>query len=97
MKGMLIEDNEGCIFLIKNQATSARTKHIDVRAHFMREHYLKSTFDVLKTESAEQDADPLTKNLPVKEHCKHAENFRNGTPFVYQNWESFVQQMGNKG
>ena len=82
--------------MIKNQATSQRTKHIDIRAHFMREHYLKSKFDVLKVESAEQDADPLTKNLPEKDHARHAENYRNGTPFVYQNWESFVQQISNK-
>ena len=94
---MLIEDNEGCIFMIKNQATSARTKHIDIRAHFIREHYLKSQFDVLKAESSEQDADPLTKNLCEKDHRRHSENYRNGTPFVYQHWEDFVQQISNGG
>ena len=36
--GMLIEDNKGCVFMVKNQSTSARTKHIDIRAHFMRKH-----------------------------------------------------------
>ncbi len=94
---MLVEDNEGCIFMIKNQATSARTKHIDIRAHFMCEHYLKLKFDVLKAETSEQDADPLTKNLPEKDHRRHSENYRNGTLFVYQHWENFVQQISNGG
>ena len=49
--GMLIKDNDGCVFLIKNQTTSARTKHIDIRAHFMREHYMKGDFDVFKTKT----------------------------------------------
>ena len=52
--GMLIEDNEGCIFMVKNQSTSARTKHIDIRAHFMREHYMKGSFDIIKTDTLEQ-------------------------------------------
>ena len=64
--GMLIEDNEGCIFMVKNQSTSARTKHIDIRAHFMREHYMKGSFDIIKTDTLEQDADALTKYLPEK-------------------------------
>ena len=34
---IIYEDNEGAIFLAKNQQVSMRTKHIDVRAHFIRD------------------------------------------------------------
>ena len=77
---MLVEDNKGCIFIIKNQATSARTKYINIRAHFMQNHYLKLKFDVLKTEPAKQGADPLTKNLCEKDHKRHFEKFQERDP-----------------
>ena len=35
--GKIFEDNEGAIFLAKNQQVSTRTKHIDVRYHFIRD------------------------------------------------------------
>ena len=92
---ILIEDNEECIFMVKNQSTSARAKHINIRAHFMREHYMKASFDRIKTDTLEQDTHPLTKNLPEKDYKKHAEKYRNGTLFIYQNWDNLVQQMSN--
>ena len=35
--GRVYKDNLGAIYLVKNQHVGARTKHIDVRAHFIRE------------------------------------------------------------
>ena len=61
----------------------------------MREHYMKGSFDIIKTDTLEQDADALTKNLPEKDYKKHAKNYRDGTLFVYQNWENFTQQINN--
>ena len=37
LMGKVYEDNLGVIYLVKNQHVGARTKHIDVRAHFIRE------------------------------------------------------------
>jgi hypothetical protein len=34
---IIYEDNLGTIFLVKNQKVSSRTKHIDIRHHFMRD------------------------------------------------------------
>ena len=68
--GMLIEDNKGCVFMVKNQSTSTRTKQIDIRAHFMRKHYMKASVDIIKTDTLEQDADPLTNNLPENDCTK---------------------------
>ncbi|KAI2499176.1 GAG-pre-integrase domain [Fragilaria crotonensis] len=77
--GKIYEDNLGAIYLVKNQHVGARTKHIDVRAHFIREledtGYLKVQF----VRSEENAADILNKNCPDKLHTKHAQNMRNGT------------------
>jgi hypothetical protein len=43
---IIYEDNLGEIFLVKNQQVSARTKHIDIRHHFMREVQAKKDLDV---------------------------------------------------
>jgi hypothetical protein len=43
---IIYEDNLGAIFLVKNQQVSARTKHIDIRHHFMRELQAKKDLDV---------------------------------------------------
>ena len=37
--GLIKEDNAGAIFLVKNHQVSPRTKHIDVRHHFIRDHH----------------------------------------------------------
>ena len=77
-------------FIIKNQHTSSRTKHIDIRAHLIREHYSNMIFDVIKVDTTEQDGDPLTKNLSEDGYNKHSNNFRNGKPFVYQKWDDLI-------
>ena len=38
MPGVLYGDNEAAIFLSKNKQVSSRTKHIDIRQHYIREH-----------------------------------------------------------
>jgi hypothetical protein len=76
--GRIYEDNLGAIYLVKNQHVGARTKHIDVRAHFIREledKYLTVQF----IRSEENSADILNKNCPEKLHTKHARMIRNGT------------------
>jgi hypothetical protein len=56
-------DNQGAIFLAKNE-TSARTKHIDVRYHFIRDHVEDKTISIEYVNTKENTADALTKNLP---------------------------------
>ncbi|CAB1115659.1 unnamed protein product [Ectocarpus sp. CCAP 1310/34] len=57
------EDNEGALALVQNPFSSARSKHIDGRFHFIRELFKagKITADYVSTE--EQHADMLTKVL----------------------------------
>jgi len=93
---VLLVDNEGAIFLVRNQATSQRTRHIDVKAHFLREHYLKGDFDVFYVPTKDNDADNGTKNLPVNEYQEASENLRNGTPFICRKWKVYQDQIEEK-
>ena len=56
-------DNEGAIALANNPLSSARTKHIDVRFHFIRELVRSKTISVKYVPTKEQHADILTKAL----------------------------------
>ncbi|KAI2509134.1 GAG-pre-integrase domain [Fragilaria crotonensis] len=77
--GKVYEDNLGAIYLVKNQHVGARTKHIDVRAHFIRELEDNGYLNVQFIRSEENAADILNKNCPEKLHTKHAKNIRDGT------------------
>ena len=56
-------DNEGAVALANNPLSSARTKHIDVRFHFIRELVRSKTISVKYVSTKEQHADILTKAL----------------------------------
>ena len=43
----IMEDNQGAIFIAKNPVTHARSKHIDVRYHYIREALRDGTIDLL--------------------------------------------------
>lgn len=57
-------DNESAVRLIKNPEFHKRSKHIDVRYHFVRENFLTGDIDVASVSSYKQIADILTKPLP---------------------------------
>ena len=64
-------DNDGAISLANNPLSSLRTKHIDVRFHFIRELSRSKTISVEYVLTKEQRADILTKALTgaiFKEH-----------------------------
>ena len=58
-------DNQGAIFLAQNQAQEHRSKHIDIRYHFVRECVEDGRIKLLYIPTNEQAADILTKNLAV--------------------------------
>ncbi len=60
----LMCDNQSAIRLIRNPEFHQRTKHIDVRYHFIREHQEAKEIDVLYIPTEIQLADPFTKPLP---------------------------------
>ena len=59
----VLEDNQEAKALIENPLSSARSKHVDVRFHFIRELFKARKISVRYVASAEQPADVLTKAL----------------------------------
>ena len=56
-------DNQGAIKLANNPINNQRTKHIDVRYHFIRHHVQVGNIVLLHVPSSENRADALTKAL----------------------------------
>ena len=80
--GLLIEkpviihcDNVGAIFLGNNAKASLRTKHIDVRYHFVREYIVDGTVEVMFVGSEDNDADIFTKNVGNEVFERHSYKF----------------------
>jgi hypothetical protein len=96
MPGILMEDNTGAIYLVKNQQVSARTKHIDIRWHFIRELYEKKVVTVKFVRSEDNPSDICTKNTPEKLQIKHATNMRNGTLDAHVKWESIIRNIDDE-
>lgn len=66
-------DNMGAILLANKPGTHARSKHIDVRHHYLRQKIDSCELNIVYVRSAEQDADFLTKPLA---YDRHAANFK---------------------
>ncbi|WVZ63945.1 hypothetical protein U9M48_013535 [Paspalum notatum var. saurae] len=56
-------DSTSAISVAKNPVLHSRTKHIDVRFHFLRDHYEKGDIDLIHIVFANQLADIFTKPL----------------------------------
>lgn len=56
-------DNQGSLFLAGNEAQEKRSKHIDIRFHFIREQVQSGTVKLFFVEGSKNPADMFTKNL----------------------------------
>jgi hypothetical protein len=67
-------DNQGALALVKNPVISPRSKHIDVRYHFLREHVAKGEVYFQYINTGEMIADSLTKAVPLDKHnfCRYS-------------------------
>ena len=65
-------DNQAAMFIAKNQTTSERSKHIDIRYHFIRCHVEEKTISLEYVPSKNNIADVLTKTVkkPVLLHTR---------------------------
>lgn len=68
---LIFVDNQGTIKLIKNPEFHKRTKHIEVRYHFIRQKYEDGIINIQYVPSSDQLADILTKALPKETFQKH--------------------------
>ena len=53
-------DNTGAIFLANNHTAGQRTKHIDIRVHYIREYFNDCILKAEFVRSEENDADILS-------------------------------------
>lgn len=60
----LRSDNTSAINISKNPIMHSRTKHIDIRHHFLRDHVLKGDIEFSFIDTQSQLADIYTKPLP---------------------------------
>ena len=60
---VVYEDNSAAMKIANNATAIKRTKHIDVRHHFLREHVDQGTIKILPVSTKEQLADVMTKVL----------------------------------
>jgi hypothetical protein len=66
----LLCDNESAIHMADNPVEHSRTKHIDIRHHFLRYHHRKGDIEVYHINTANQLADIFTKPLDEKRFCR---------------------------
>jgi len=66
----IYEDNQGAIALANNPEYHARTKHIDIQYHFVRECVENGDIKLEYCPTADMVADALTKALPKERHWK---------------------------
>ncbi|GJS02916.1 hypothetical protein Tco_0319424 [Tanacetum coccineum] len=58
---LVLCDNKGAIDLSKNPVLHSRTKHIEIRHHFLRDNVQKGNISIDKVSSEDNIADILTK------------------------------------
>ena len=63
-------DNESAIKIANNPVQHSKTKHIEIRHHFLRDHVMKKDIDIIHVNIEEQLADIFTKPLDEKRFCK---------------------------
>ena len=65
-------DNIGAIDMLHNQSTKARTKHVDIRYHWLR-NYEQEGFIKINFKQSEENT-PMTKNVSKVLFDKHVPN-----------------------
>jgi hypothetical protein len=66
---LLYGDNQSSLNLADNSTFHQRTKHIDIKHHFIREHIASKTIDLWYVPTADMAADGLTKALTTTKHA----------------------------
>jgi hypothetical protein len=69
-KVLLLCDNESAIRRANNPVEHSRTKHIDIRYHFLRDHQQKGDIEIAYVNTQNQLADIFTKTLDEKTFSK---------------------------
>ncbi|GJU59093.1 hypothetical protein Tco_1236859 [Tanacetum coccineum] len=81
-------DNESTICIVKNPVFHSKTKHIEIRHHFIRDSYEKKLIQVIKIHTDHNVADLLTKAFDVSSGPIHLVVDET----VYKEWEDRMER-----
>ncbi|GKA31153.1 hypothetical protein Tco_0717458, partial [Tanacetum coccineum] len=81
-------DNESTICIVKNPVFHSKTKHIEIRHHFIRDYYEKKLIQVIKIHTDYNVADLLTKAFDVSSGPIHLV----ADETVYKKWEDRMER-----
>ena len=76
----ILSDNQAACSLSNSPAISARSKHIDIRHHFIRDHVQAGSFSTTWIPTADMPADIFTKVLPFPIFSRHRDVLGLSTP-----------------
>ena len=82
----LYEDNQACIKILENPVYHARTKHIGIKVHLVRDYFEKGEIVVPYISTHEQLADIFTKPLPKATFEKFASRLVHWT--IHRPWNN---------
>ena len=85
----LWEDNASCILMSENPTNRKRSRHVDVRVHFLRDMVRDGAVKLIKCAGTQKVPDALTKSLPKPAFHKHRE-FLHGTA---QSFSAFFERL----
>jgi len=71
----IYNDNRGAGLLAHNPIYHSRSKHIDIKHHFVRDILKKHPVNLIHLSSEEMIADVLTKGLPGPKHTRCTQGF----------------------
>ena len=68
-------DNVGAIYLANNQMMGQRTRHVNIRFHYVRQYIEDGIIIIEFVRSEDNQADTWTKNLDGETYHKHVDNY----------------------
>ncbi|GKA84874.1 putative reverse transcriptase, RNA-dependent DNA polymerase [Tanacetum coccineum] len=100
MNTKIFIDNESTICIVKNLVFHSKTKHIEIRHHFIRDCYEKKLIQVIKIHTDHNVADLLTKAFDVsRKDIRTTEISQSSGPInlvadetVYKEWEDRIER-----
>ncbi|GJY32797.1 ribonuclease H-like domain-containing protein [Tanacetum coccineum] len=94
-------NNESTICIVKNLVFHSKTKHIEIRHHFIRDTYEKKLIQVIKIHTDHNVADLLTKAFDVSRKAKRSTKISQSSgpihlvtdETVYKEWEDRMERV----
>ncbi|GKB46850.1 putative ribonuclease H-like domain-containing protein [Tanacetum coccineum] len=89
-------DNESVICVIKNPVYHSKTKHIEIRHHFIRDSYKKRLIEMVKIHTDHNVASYLTKGLLCKRGRGTLRLPQSGGPLIKVGDEAARKELGHR-